>query len=285
MTELRRERMSTMSKASEVVAIALSQIGYREKASNANLDDPTANAGDANYTKYGRDLAAAGYYNGSKNGYAWCDVFVDWCFFKAYGADAGQRIQCQTGELGAGCSFSAGYYRQQGRYDNTPMPGDQVFFNVDGGINHTGLVVEVTADSIATVEGNSGDMVQKHSYPKTSARIAGYGHPKYDSDDEATAPSAPVETPVPAKTPAKAQAVTVSLSTLKLGSTGTQVMTIQRILYSSGIDPEIEIDGDFGLITKAGVVAMQKRLFPEDKSEWDGVVGAKTWQGALTELE
>ena len=117
-----------MSKASEIIAIALAEVGYREKASNASLDDKSANAGSANWTKYARDLAAAGYYNGNKNGYAWCDVFVDWCFFKAYGASEGQRIQCQTGPLGAGCIYSAQYYRQKGRYDNTPKIGDQVFF-------------------------------------------------------------------------------------------------------------------------------------------------------------
>ena len=75
-----------MSKPSDIVTIALAEVGYREKASNAALDDKTANAGAANWTKYARDLAAAGYYNGNKNGYAWCDVFVDWCFFKAYGS-------------------------------------------------------------------------------------------------------------------------------------------------------------------------------------------------------
>ena len=85
-----------MSKPSDIVTIALAEVGYREKASNANLDDKTANSGAANWTKYARDLAAAGYYNGNKNGYAWCDVFVDWCFFKAYGAVEGQRIQCQS---------------------------------------------------------------------------------------------------------------------------------------------------------------------------------------------
>ena len=105
MTGLRTEEMK-MSKASEVVAVAISQIGYKEKASNKNLDDNTANAGSANWTKYARDLYAAKYYNGNKNGFAWCDVFVDWCFFKAYGATEGQRIECQTGDCGAGCTFS-----------------------------------------------------------------------------------------------------------------------------------------------------------------------------------
>ena len=58
-----------MSKPSDIVTIALAEVGYWEKASNASLDDKTANAGAANWTKYARDLAAAGYYNGNKNGY------------------------------------------------------------------------------------------------------------------------------------------------------------------------------------------------------------------------
>ena len=39
------------------INIAKAEIGYREKASNANLDSKTANAGTANYTKYWRDVA------------------------------------------------------------------------------------------------------------------------------------------------------------------------------------------------------------------------------------
>ena len=44
-----------MSKASDIINIALAEVGYREKASNASLDDPQANAGGANWTKYARD--------------------------------------------------------------------------------------------------------------------------------------------------------------------------------------------------------------------------------------
>ena len=132
-----------MSKPSDIVNIAIAELGYKEKASNASLDDKAANAGSNNWTKYARDLAAAGYYNGNKNGFAWCDVFVDWCFFKAYGAVEGQRIQCQSGPLGAGCIYSAQYYQQKGRYDRTPKVGDQVFFQTGGEIGHTGIVVEV----------------------------------------------------------------------------------------------------------------------------------------------
>ena len=158
-----------------VIATALAEVGYREKASNASLDDPQANAGSGNWTKYARDLAAAGYYNGNKNGYAWCECFVDWCFFKAFGPD-GQRIQCQTGDLGAACIYSMQYYRQQGRCDQNPKAGDQVFFYAGGTVGHTGIVVEVSDGSITVVEGNSSDRVQKLSYPRSSGSIAGYGH-------------------------------------------------------------------------------------------------------------
>ena len=45
------------------------ELGYHEKASNANLDDKTANSGSGNWTKYARDLDRLGnFYNGAKNG-------------------------------------------------------------------------------------------------------------------------------------------------------------------------------------------------------------------------
>ena len=42
--------------ASAVLAIATAEIGYHEKKNNSQLDNPTANAGSANYTKYARDF-------------------------------------------------------------------------------------------------------------------------------------------------------------------------------------------------------------------------------------
>ena len=275
-----------MSKASEIVAIALAQIGYKEKASNKNLDDPAANAGSANWTKYARDLASAGYYNGNKNGFAWCDVFVDWCFFKAYGKDEGQRIQCQTGPYGAGCTYSMQYYQQQGRCDKNPKVGDQIFFRYSGsnGADHTGIVVEVSSSQIVTVEGNSGNQVKKNTYARSNSTIIGYGHPLYDEDDVTTAAPAPSPVAETKKTEATEKAVTVSLNQLSQGSTGAQVKTIQRIIYVRGINSQISIDGDFGPITKAGVIALQKKLFPNTSSEWDGVVGKNTWTAVLTAL-
>jgi len=112
--------------AAALVAIAKAEVGYHEKASNSDLDDASANSGSNNFTKYARDLANAGYYNGDKNGYAWCDVFVDWCFYQLCGNNAieAEDMIYQDGDCGAGCEYSANYYKSAGAFDLQPKVGD-----------------------------------------------------------------------------------------------------------------------------------------------------------------
>ena len=156
--------------------IARNEIGYHEKITNSNLDSKTANSGSGNYTKYARDLNNAGYYNGNKNGYAWCDVFVDWCFLQLCKGDAkkAQEIICQTGELGAAVNYSANYYKNQNRYyTSNPQPGDQIFFKSGSSLVHTGIVESVTSSYVNTIEGNSSDQVIRRSYNRSSTNIAG----------------------------------------------------------------------------------------------------------------
>ena len=59
----------------DFLRVLFNEVGYLEKASNASLDDKTANAGDKNYTKYGK------WYGG--NGLYWCQQFVSWCAYTA----------------------------------------------------------------------------------------------------------------------------------------------------------------------------------------------------------
>lgn len=178
--------------AKKLLKIAAAEIGYMEKETNAHLDDPAANAGDANYTKYARDLAAAGYYQASKQGYPWCDIFVDWCFLQLCGTRAkAEEMICQTGLYGAGCEWSAKYYKQQGRfYTSDPKPGDQLFFN---NYSHTGIVEEVENGVITTIEGNISDRVARRTYSVVSTGIDGYGRPKYDAEEPAEDPPAVAE--------------------------------------------------------------------------------------------
>ena len=271
-----------MSSADRVIAIALAEVGYREKASNSDLDDPQANAGSGNWTKYARDLAAAGYYNGDKSACPWCECFVDWCFWKAFGPD-GQRIQCQTGDLGAACIYSMQYYRQQGRCDQNPKAGDQVFFYAGGTVGHTGVVVEVSESSITVVEGNSSDRVQKLSYPRSSGSIAGYGHPWYEKASAVPEESQPA--PLAQESAPSPQTVTVHLPILKRGAIGTPVESAQLLLIHRGyacggrrfLGRETP-DGDFGPATEKAVRSFQTKAALEP----DGEIGADTWAAMLT---
>ena len=55
---------------SKIIELALSEVGYKEKATNSKLDDKTANAGHANFNKYANfiDTNYPNFYNGKKNG-------------------------------------------------------------------------------------------------------------------------------------------------------------------------------------------------------------------------
>lgn len=170
---------------SKLLEIARGELGYKEKETNSQLDDPTANAGDGNWTKYARDLHAAGYYQTAKNGYAWCDMFVDWCFWKLAGSkEKGEWLECQTGLYGAGCEWSSNCYRWADRFDKNPQPGDQIFFGKTGAEEHTGIVEKVENGIVHTIEGNASNMVKRCTYSLDSSRIVGYGHPRFDAETE-----------------------------------------------------------------------------------------------------
>lgn len=178
-----------------LIAVAEAEVGYLEKKSNSNLDSKTGNAGSNNYTKYARDLDLLGVYNGPKNGYHWCDVFVDWCLVSAFGVENAWRITNQPKRgCGAGCTNSAQYYRNMGRFYTSPKRGDQIFFkDSDNSMGHTGLVVDVRDDRVYTIEGNTsnasgvvanGGGVAKKSYALNYNKIGGYGRPNYANINE-----------------------------------------------------------------------------------------------------
>ena len=144
-----------------LIATAEEQVGYLGKKTNAQLDDPKANGG-GKFNKYARDLDALGdFYNGRKNGYDWCDVFVDWCFVSTFGRDIAQKLLCQP--------------------DLSCEPGDQIFFGDSKSIWHTGIVVEVAGGFVHTVEGNAGDpsAVRACRYAVGGKTIQGYGRPDW----------------------------------------------------------------------------------------------------------
>ena len=174
--------------------VALNEEGYLEKKSNASLDSKTDNAGYNNWTKYARDLDSLGdFYNGKKNGFDWCDMFVDWSFVKAYGRESGQKLLKQPNKsTGAGCTYSMAFYKNAGQlYLDNPKEGDQIFFGSYRGASqssHTGLVYKVDSKYVYTIEGNTsnasgvvanGGGVWRKQYPLNSSYIVAYGRPDY----------------------------------------------------------------------------------------------------------
>lgn len=172
---------------------AEAEIGYLEKASNADLDDKTANAGDGNYTKYARDLDKVSFFNGKKQHVAWCAVFVSWLFWKQFGKSTALAMLCQpsSNNAAAGCNSARNYYKKKGRLYDAPQVGDQIFFwsSTDPtSAGHTGVVVKISSNRVYTIEGNTtgassvvanGGGVCKKNYTLGYGRIAGYGRPDW----------------------------------------------------------------------------------------------------------
>lgn len=270
--------------AKKIIELAEAELGYLEKKSKEQLDDKTANAGNKDYTKYSRDLYEAGYYQGNKQGYAWCEVWYDWLHYIASGKDAeyAQYVICQTGEYGAGPNCSRSYYQKQGRLFFEPEPGDQIFFhNSSGGVGHTGLVYDVDDTYVYTIEGNTssaeeldgdGQGVFKKKYKLNSSKIAGYGRPRYEGEETETEELPQPEIPTPTPSTNK----TIELDTLRRGSKGSSVKALQILLngyrFSCG-----SADGDFGTNTYKAVVKFQKAK----GLEADGIVGIQTWNKLL----
>ena len=269
-------KMDKNEAIAKLVACAKSQVGYLEKKTNAYLDDKTANAGSNNWNKYARDIdnKYPNFYNGKKNGYSWCDIFVDWCFIECFGYEKALKMLYQpTKSTGAGCSYSAGFYRAHNAFYRQPQVGDQVFFGDYGNEGHTGIVVAVSGNIITTVEGNTsggygvesnGDGVYLKKYNISTQYIPGFGRPNWGvvSNDAGN----------------EEGSGTASYPIIKLGSKGSDVKKAQQLLIAKGYSCGVAgADGDFG----AGTYNADKKFQVANGLEADGIVGANTWAALL----
>lgn len=129
----------------KLIEIENDEIGYLEKASNSDLDDKTANAGDKNYTKYWRDILP------SYQGEPWCAAFQTWCFTEAFGKDNASELLKH---------YPYVYVPTMAELftlNSNPKVGDIVCFYHSGEFTHTGLVTGVDGDYFTTVEGNTSN--------------------------------------------------------------------------------------------------------------------------------
>lgn len=173
----RRPLKQNSMRASEVLSVAAGEVGYIGKKSNANLEDKTANV-VGKYTKYARDLYEAGYYNGNKNGWDWCCVFVDWCIWVAAGQDKPLADSVKPIiSLGAAVKFVIDDYKRNGRFASEPSVGAQVLYS-----GHTGFVEKFDETYIYTIEGNWSNQVMRRKVRRDDKDIVGYGLPNYTEE-------------------------------------------------------------------------------------------------------
>ena len=288
----------------KVLLIAESEVGYLEKKSNTNLYDKTANAGSANYTKYGKEMHDI-YPSVMDFPAAWCDAFVDWCFYKAYGVCNAKGLLC--GDFNDYTPSSAQLYKNKKAWYTTPKVGDQIFFKNSTRINHTGLVYKVDSVYVYTIEGNTsgasgvianGGGVCKKKYTLNNSKIAGYGRPKYDVMDNNSSNNQSNNSnnsSITSTTYTKKQCVkdiqsaigglTIdglcgekTLAKLPILSKSKNkkhkiVKYLQKYLNTIGFDCGTP-DSDFGNKTHNAVISYQK----SNGLIADGVVGKNTWK-------
>ena len=176
----------TGNQRSDVVRIALTQLGYHEGNSNADFAGGNT-SGSRNFVEYNRlhgklDNSEG---NGVSYGYYWCAAFSTWCAAQAGVADSIVPTSNFTGvstqRLRTWFINNAKYYTR-GNY--TPITGDYIFFkdaNAAVPTTHVGLVLYVKGNTVYTIEGNAGglDCVALREYSLTNTYIVGYGVPNY----------------------------------------------------------------------------------------------------------
>ena len=132
-----------MTVIDRLIQTAKAEVGYLEKASCADLDSKTKNAGNQNYTKYWRDIAP------NCQGQPWCACFVTWCIAKTFGREWVKPLLLHDPFIY--CPTLARLFPLHAN----PKAGDIVLFYRGSAFVHTGIVTKVCGDTFWTVEGNT----------------------------------------------------------------------------------------------------------------------------------
>jgi len=194
-----------------------------------------------------------GFHEGGKNGAGNVNPFSKhfkrppefWCAdFASYCLEKGGRPAGKVGVGFASTKEMANWYKQQGKFSQTPHVGDPVFLHEGGrkdnpnGINHVGIVSKIDKDgTIHTIEGNSGNQVKERVYKPNDPRIMGYGNDV--SGGKTTTPVKTRPAPVtPQETQSPEQQVLNDakeiVDDLRNGDMGELVKDLGRLLGNAG---------------------------------------------------
>lgn len=155
--------------AEDALAIAISQLGYRESEANILITEEGVCRG---YTRYGQ-------WYGDPYG-DWCAMFASFCFHYA-------QVDNEFLPFEAHCQRWIDLLTEKDLYypsgTRVITPGDLIFFDYegDGNANHVGLVLEIlpaeedAPAQVKTIEGNHSNSVGYGQYDITDEKIMGYG--------------------------------------------------------------------------------------------------------------
>ena len=263
----------------KVILIAKNEEGYLEKKSNNQLDNKTANAGSANYTKYWRDIKP------DYQGQPWCAAFISWCFMKAFGLDNAKKllkhwpyVYCPT--LGKLFTRNA-----------NPKIGDVVIFYHNGMFTHTGLVTAVIGDRFYTIEGNtsgaSGIIANGGGVCAKSYRNSQMPGTKFCTPDYSIVPNA-VNKPsdinkIPSNTIQTGEKYMFNPETVKAGDKNTSVLLLQEILRARGFKGKNGKALKLTWTADANTIYALKAYQESRKEvlEVDGICGPATWKDLI----
>lgn len=225
-----------------LITVAKNEIGYLEKATNAQLDSKTANAGYNNYTKYWRDIYPA------YQGQAWCACFISWIMMTTFGLKTAKKLLKHWPYVY--CPSMRDYFTL---YAN-PQVGDIVIFKHNGVFTHTGLVIKVQGDKFWTIEGNTsgasgivanGGGVCQKSYYNSQLPGTKFCRPDYS-----------IVTSIKSGSSTNTS-TTVTKNWIEYGDKGNDVKTLQTKLNKVGY--KLEVDGICGNATVAAIKDFQKK--------------------------
>ena len=276
----KQEGGTDVDKAIEkVILIAKNEEGYLEKKSNNQLDDKTANAGSANYTKYWRDIKP------DYQGQPWCAAFISWCFMKAFGLDNAKKllkhwpyVYCPT--LGKLFTRNA-----------NPKIGDVVIFYHNGMFTHTGLVTAVIGDRFYTIEGNTsgasgiianGGGVCAKSYLNSQMPGTKFCTPDYSIVSNAVNKPSDINK-IPSNTIQTGEKYMFNPETVKAGDKNTSVLLLQEILRARGFKGKNGKALKLTWTADANTIYALKAYQESRKEvlEVDGICGSATWKDLL----
>ncbi len=169
----------TGDEATDLVNVALSQVGYHEGNSTSELDGSNA-SGSNNYSEYGYWFGTQVKGNTTGHFYDWCAMFVSWC--ARHAGISTNTISNSAYAKAENSTYKFANLSYFSRESGTPQQGDLIFFdnpNVDGPWDHVGIVESVTSTHVKTIEGNAGEQVKTITYNLTDTYIQGYGRPGY----------------------------------------------------------------------------------------------------------